>query len=518
MFRKLTAFLLAVATAGPAVAGWKEATSTHFILYTQGSADSAKATAIELEKYLYVVRALSGSLKKPDSPLKLRVLMQPDITGVQAMEPYPSGGVAGFWTANARGAVFVGSRNDAGSGAFKLSTRQIMYHELTHHFAQEFFPAAYPVWYQEGLAEYYGSIRVSADNVASLGGLQEGRLRELEGNDWIPADRLLTAHSYGDVGNVSLLYTEGWALVHYLSMTDGRKGQLTAYLTAVNGGVPYRKAATDAFGDLGKLNSELDAYAHRERFQELTLSFKQLDPGPVVVRDLPPAQDALLLLDLHLTTGVPQSEFATFADRVEGIARRYPDDPYTLSILVDTERLAGRSAGEAAAVDHWLKVAPNDGFALAAKARLETDALVAAKSTDEAAWTAVRRRLVQANKAAPDQPRILTGYYDSFSRRGVLSPESAQNALYHAFEVLPQDETLRGRVAADFEARGMIDDAIAIIKPAAYAISEKGVSDKDKARRDVERAKYRLAGETVGETPREMLARLEKKKASKPAT
>ena len=69
----------------------------------------------------------------------------------------------------------------------------------------------------------------------------------------------------------------------------------------------------------------------------------------------------------------------------------------------------------------------------------------------------MRRRLVQANKAAPDQPRILSAYYDTYARRGALPPESAQNALYHAFEILPQDEELRGRVAADFEARGMTE-------------------------------------------------------------
>ena len=517
MIRRFAALCLAL-LAAPAAAGWKEASSTHFLVYTQGSGDSARATAAELEKYLYVVRALSGSLRKPDSPLKLRVLLMPDIDGVQSMEPYPGGGVAGFWTANARGAVFVGPRNDAGTGPYGLSTRQVMFHELTHHFARQYFPAAYPVWYQEGLAEYYGSIRIGADNVASMGALQEGRLRGLQGNGWIPVDRLLTAHGYGDVGDVGLLYTEGWALVHYLSMTDGRKGQLGAYLKAVNAGVPYRQAATDAFGDLGKLDGELDAYAHRQRFQELVLPFRQLEPGPIAVRALPPAEDALLLSDLHLTTGVPQRDIGAFADRVEAIARRYPDDPYALSVLADTERAAGRGASETAAVTHWLALAPTDGFALAAAARSETDALIAARSTDEAAWSAVRRRLVQASKAAPDQPRILSAYYESYAARGSLPPEPAQNALYHAFEVLPQDDELRQRLAGDFEARGMIDDAIAIIKPIAYAISEKEGSPKDKERRDAQREKYRLAGEKVGETPREMLGRLEKKRAAKPAT
>lgn len=510
----ISAAMSAIAGAAPAGAAWKQATSTHFIVYSQGSADSAAATAAGLEKYLYVVRALSGTLRKPDSPLKLRVFMQPTVRDVQAMMTYPRQGVGGFYDANIRGAVFIAPRAGAGGGEFGLGSQQIIFHELTHFFAAQYFPAAYPVWYQEGLAEYYGSIRIAADNVATLGGLQEGRLQGFQGNRWLNVRALLQAHGYGDVDEIDLIYAEGWALVHYLSMTKARPGQLAAYLTAVNAGKAYGDAATAAFGDLGKLDDELSDYVHRQRFQALTLPFKQLTPGPIAVRALSPAEDALLTFDGRLTVGVAQGGIGEFADKVEAIAGRFPDDPYALAILAETERLADRTPGERAAVDRWLKVAPTDGFALAAKAQTTMDALLAARSTDEARWADVRRLLVQANKAAPDQPRILAAYYASYARRGALPPEAAQNALYRAYEVLPQDDELRGRVAADFEARGMIDEAIAIIRPVAYATSEKGGTDpREKARRDALREKYRTAGQPIGETPREMLARLESKKA-----
>lgn len=513
--RHAIAILLA-AVATPAAATWREATSTHFTVYSEGSEAATRDTAERLEKYLYVVRALSGALNRPDSPLKLRVVMQRDTRGVQSLMAYPSSGVAGFYDASIRGAVFVGPRASDGEGPFGLKPQQIMFHELTHHFVAQYFPAAYPTWYSEGLAEYYGLISFAPNNVVSIGAIQNGRLAGFAGNEWLPVGSLLTAHGYGDVSDVYLLYSEGWALVHYLSLTKARPGQPAKYLNAINAGKPFGEAATSAFGDLGKLNDELDAYAHRGTFKELVLPFKQLDAGAVAVRPLGAAEDAMLLYDIQLTTGVPHAMIGAFADRVEATARRFPDDLYALSLLADTQRLAGRTAGETAAVDHWLRIAPADGFALAARARLLTDALVAAKSTDEAQWGAVRRMLVQASKAAPDQPRILEAFYDSYARRGTLPPDAAQNALYRAYEILPQDDRLRQRLAADFEARGMIDEAIVVIKPAAYAISEKGATTpKEKAKCDEAREKYKMAGDTVGETAREMLARLEGKKAKK---
>jgi len=83
-------------------------------------------------------------------------------------------------------------------------------------------------------------------------------------------------------------------------------------------------------------------------------------------------------------------------------------------------------------------------------------------------------------------------------------------------ELAPSDSNLRYKVAADFEKRDMIEEAIAIIRPDAYRLPHrKNESEKEKKRREEREEKYRGAGQAKRETAREMLARLEQRLAAK---
>jgi predicted Zn-dependent protease len=148
------------------------------------------------------------------------------------------------------------------------------------------------------------------------------------------------------------------------------------------------------------------------------------------------------------------------------------------------------------------------------QAELEIDALRQTRSTNKAAWEKPRTLLLDANKRAPGDPMILEAYYDSFLAEGVLPPPGAQNALVKAFDLVPQDDDLRYKLASDFEQRQMIEDAIQIIKPAAFSLSEEENPAK-RAKRERQEARYREVDEVKRETPREMLARLETKLAGR---
>jgi hypothetical protein len=87
-------------------------------------------------------------------------------------------------------------------------------------------------------------------------------------------------------------------------------------------------------------------------------------------------------------------------------------------------------------------------------------------------------------------------------------------------ELAPSDDDLRYRVAADFEQRDMIEDAVAIIRPLALTLPSKE-SEKQKRNREKMEDKYREAGREKRETARDMFLRLQKKlaegKGAKPA-
>jgi tetratricopeptide (TPR) repeat protein len=195
---------------------------------------------------------------------------------------------------------------------------------------------------------------------------------------------------------------------------------------------------------------------------------------------------------------------------------RFPNDPFALALLSEAERLAGNRDAAAAAADRLIAAAPDDPRGLLHKALAQMEGLKAASSREAKAWNAARQHLVRASRAAPNDPLILEAYYDAYAGQGILPPEPAQAALFKAHELAPSDSDLRYKVAADFERREMIEEAIAIIRPDAYVLPHrKNESAKEKKRREEREEKYRGAGEVKRETAREMLFRLEGKRLAK---
>jgi len=97
-------------------------------------------------------------------------------------------------------------------------TLDVLLHEGTHLMVQLTRPGFFfPIWVNEGLAEYYGSSIVGKDGKIVTGIVQEGRLAALRSavadGKYIPLKNLLLTPQSG-FG--SLHYAEAWCFVHYL--------------------------------------------------------------------------------------------------------------------------------------------------------------------------------------------------------------------------------------------------------------------------------------------------------------
>ena len=514
----LTAALMALAPAA-ARAEWKEATSTHFQVYSEGSEEQLREFATKLEKFNYVLR-FYHKVTAPPSPIKLKVYLMPSIPAVGKM--FGSEDVAGYYVPDARGLMMVGTRTGAARGSDIRTSREeaefdsesILLHEYAHHFMFQYFPATYPTWYSEGFAELWGATRFLPNNVVEVGRPASYRFGSFFENRWLPVSKLLTAQSYRDVPELDLLYAEGWLLVRLAFEKPERSRQLQAYLTAINAGATYEQAMKQGFGNVESLNSELSQYAGRSRFNVLQLPFKPIPVGNMAVRRVSPAEDALMTYSIKFGQGILQSEAAEFAGKVRDIAARFPNDAHALNVLAEAERLAGKYDAANAALDKLLAIAPNDPRGLMQKGIVAVAGLKAAASTDKKAWDAARAYLVRAAKFAPKDPLILAAFHDSYRSQGVLPPDAAQNALYEAMELAPSDDDLRYRVAADFEQRGMLEEAVAIIRPLALTLPSKE-SDKQRRERLKLEDKYRGAGREKRETARDMFVRLQRKLADR---
>lgn len=518
---KLAMLALLMCLPAAARAEWKEATTANFIVYSKGGEAQLVEFATKLEKFNYVLRAYH-SVTAPPSPIKLKVYLFPNVAAVGKMAG--GDGVAGYYIRSARGLMMVGSRNRPkgsvnarnGPDYVDIDSESILLHEYTHHFMYQYFPATYPTWYSEGFAEFWGATNILANDVVEVGQPVNYRYGSFQDNRWLPVKKLLTAQSYADVPELDLLYAEGWLLVRYAFDDPKQNKQLQAYLRAINGGATYEQAMKASFDDVDALNTKLYGYAGKSRFQVLRLPFKKIEVGPIAMRSVTPAENSMMELAIELSQGILKREAAEFAGKVRGAAKSFPNDPFALALLSEAERLAGNRDAAVAAADRLIAAAPADPRGLLQKALAEMDRLRAASSRDAKAWDSARQHLVRASRAAPNDPLVLEAYYDSYAGPGRVPPEPAQAALYKAHELAPSDGDLRYKLAADFEKRDMIREAIAIIRPVAYVLPHrKGESAKEKKRREEREEKNRAAGEVKRETAREMLARLEAKLAGK---
>ena len=190
MIRKL---LVAAALLLPtsAQAAWHEATSNHFIVYSEGSAQDASDFAAKLERFNFVLRTMRPPPAGSPPGLRLRVFL---LRNQNAVQELAGGGVAGYYVPDARGLMLVGTRQREGMSSDIRSARNIvdidpesvLFHEYTHHYTFQYFPAAYPVWYSEGYAEFWGSTRILDHDVVEVGLPANHRFSTFSALGWLP--------------------------------------------------------------------------------------------------------------------------------------------------------------------------------------------------------------------------------------------------------------------------------------------------------------------------------------------
>lgn len=123
---------------------------------------------------------------------------------------------------------------------------EVMYHEFVHYFINNNLPSV-PLWFNEGLAEYYSGFEVR-DADARIGLPINHHVSWLRQNDLIPIDQLFAVDNespeYNERSRRGGFYAESWAMVHYLMVGNPeRRPQLFEYLQRVASG----EARDDAF-------------------------------------------------------------------------------------------------------------------------------------------------------------------------------------------------------------------------------------------------------------------------------
>jgi tetratricopeptide (TPR) repeat protein len=261
--------LTVLVTAAPAKDVWIEIRSPHFLVVSNASDHDARKVADQFEQFREVFQAAFPKLRVDlGKPLIIFALKNED--SMRQLIPE-------YW--EKKGRIHPDGLYVPGEDVHSVVVRtdvetdnpyQIIYHEYTHALMDLNF-SGLPVWFGEGLAEFFGNSTLKDKNV-EIGQIAPGHLQVLQESRLIPIDTLLQAdHSspyYNEQNRASIFYAESWAIVHYLMLDpDARKRQLLqTFLTAWDASGNQVEAAQKTFGDLRKFGQVMEAYARQTRF------------------------------------------------------------------------------------------------------------------------------------------------------------------------------------------------------------------------------------------------------------
>jgi Tfp pilus assembly protein PilF len=271
MLKKIGLLLFVFVSLAPArdkVENWVQVRSPHFIVATNSSEKQGRRIAGQFERMRSVFHALFPKLQiDPSSPII--VLAIKDEKDFRALEPeaYLAKGslqLGGLFL-RAPEKNYVLMRVEA-EGDHPYS---VVYHEYTHLLLSK--ADWMPLWLNEGMASFYENTEIE-ENEVLLGKPSVNEVQLLRESRLLPLATLFAVDFkspyYHEEQKGSIFYSESWALTHYLHVKDfhDKTARLPQYSELLAQKVDPITAATTAFGDLKKLEAELQVYVRQTAF------------------------------------------------------------------------------------------------------------------------------------------------------------------------------------------------------------------------------------------------------------
>jgi tetratricopeptide (TPR) repeat protein len=344
------AFVAGMAVAAPgriraADRPWVEVSSAHFHVVSNAGEKEARAVAWQFEQ----VRSVFNNLwpwARTDARRPFVVLAVRDEASLKRLAPeywerrggvQPSGVFVGGADRDfvAMRTDVVERRDDA------VNPYSTAYAGYAHIVLQATFPGTLPLWYQRGLAEFFGNTVVRAKDV------QVGRLipwhmttlaqRRLPLPELLSVDR--RSPHYTDASRRSVYDAQSWMLVHYLALGENKANlpRFNRYSEMLRTGTDHARAFAEAFGDIPSLDQRLANYVSRRLYGYLQFNVDvNVAREGFLARTLSPAEAAAVHASFHVAMRRPVEARALIAE----VRQAAPDLPASYeveAVLLDRE-------------------------------------------------------------------------------------------------------------------------------------------------------------------------------------
>nr|WP_091661127.1 hypothetical protein [Massilia sp. PDC64] len=381
---------------------------------------SGRQMVVDLENLRYVSNRLRGVTSLEGPPLTILAVGRDSAEALQIPKDKE-----GIFQLSRRGYAAIAKVADSWWSREQITqSRDVFLHEY-HHFLLMYCPeaTAYPLWYNEGMSEYWSSMRIEDDKVwFGDHSRNNGRERDLideYGNinfntQVLFTRRDLSQHTYPyDKLENARFYSRARLAIHYFNSTPALRQQLAHYLRLYNMGLSQEQAVRIAFK---QTYYQLDT-ALRE-YVEKGVSRRGFDIGPgglnlprpdVKTRRVDRPEAIAVLADV-VPRFIPSDSTATKELVATNLAVN-PDDPNAHALDLEFKPIGVRDA--LAKLEELERRFPNNPRLLALHGDVLAHAVIRHRAAGGKGWEAgagqAREMYRRSITASPFNPRAYTG-------------------------------------------------------------------------------------------------------------
>ena len=287
---------------------WVSVRSNNFLLVGNASEKEVKKVAARLEQFREVFMHLFPKMKFT-APVPTTVVVFKSDNSFRPFKPGPN--IAGYFQPGPDVNYIALTTELQG----EQDPFTVIFHEYTHLLVNNTIGNA-PVWFNEGLAEYYSTFSISDDQKIVLGNPIGKHVLLLRQNKLLPLSTLFQVDHksphYNERNKQSIFYAESWALMHYLIIDKaGRVEQLGKFIELINANVPMAQAFQQSFQtSFDAMEKELREYVRQDRYNIMRGHFERKLETDTAIQTAPisEAEAQAYLGDLLLHSNRKDSE------------------------------------------------------------------------------------------------------------------------------------------------------------------------------------------------------------------
>ena len=255
---------------------WTSVRSKNFTLIGNAGEKDIRLVANRLEQFRTVFALLFPAMKL-NSPVPTTVIVFKSDSSYKPFKVNPN--ITGYFQPGEDvNYITLTSEKTSESQPFRT-----IFHEYVHLLVENTMGATVPLWFNEGLAEYYSTFDITDENrKVLLGDLIRNHVLYLREQKLLPLRTLFAVDYkspyYNEGNKMNIFYAESWMLTHYLLQGESqrRRPQLARFVDLVRSKLTLDEAFQQAFQvSLDAFEKDFKSYVQGAKYMATSVTFKE---------------------------------------------------------------------------------------------------------------------------------------------------------------------------------------------------------------------------------------------------